>query len=375
MINIDVFTPSKSEEFDSNTSPWEDEETRQFYECIPDLKSLIPGILYKDTTTNQQKDNNKQMEDQQSAANSNNQSTEDISIEIEKIEKEIQQLEIESNSVDDLDTQTVSVDLNLPDDKEDLIAEEINSTQVNNNNNNTSTTTTTPLNTTTTTTTTNQTSLSGANMKALMDSFVNQLPNCVNRELIDKAAKEFCMNLNTKSNRKRLVRGLFEVQRTRLDLLPFYSRFVATLHAIMPEISTELSSLLLNDFRFHVRKKDQINIESKIKVSRFIGELVKFNMFSKFEALNCLKSLLVDFRHHNIEMYCNLLDVCGRYLYRNPETHMKLKLLLEISMRKKQAAMSMDNRYTIMIENVFYYCNPPENKQVEKRLDHLYMNT
>lgn len=161
-----------------------------------------------------------------------------------------------------------------------------------------------------------------------MDAFINQLPNCVNRELIDKATKEFCMQLNTKANRKRLVNALFQVQRTRLDLLAFYARLVATLQPIMPEIATDLAQLLLNDFRYHVRKKDQINIESKIKTARFIGELVKFNMFGKMECLNCLKTLLADFRHHNIEMFCNLLDVCGRYLYRSPESHMKLKLLL-----------------------------------------------
>jgi len=38
-----------------------------------------------------------------------------------------------------------------------------------------------------------------------------------------------------------------------------------------------------------VRKKDQINIESKLKTVRFIGELVKFNMFAKSEALHCIK--------------------------------------------------------------------------------------
>lgn len=196
-----------------------------------------------------------------------------------------------------------------------------------------------------------------------MDAFINQLPNCVNRELIDKAAKEFCMTLNSKNNRKRLISALFQVQRTRLDLLPFYARFVATLYPIMPEISSELASLLLNDFRYHVRKKDQINIESKIKTARFIGELVKFGMLAKPECLNCLKTLLADFRHHNIEMFCNMLDVCGRFMYRSADSHMMLKLILEILMRKKQAAVSMDNRYSIMIENAFYYCNPPESRQ------------
>lgn len=204
-------------------------------------------------------------------------------------------------------------------------------------------------------------------MKAMMDVFIAQLPNCVNRELIDKAAKDFCMMLNTKLNRKRLVNALFQVQRTRLDLLPFYSRLVATLNPCMPELANDLGLLLKNDFRFHVKKKDQINIESKIKNVRFIGELVKFKMFPKTDALNCLKTLLTDLKHHNIEMACNLLETCGRYLYRIQESHQRMKLFLEILMRKKQA-VAMDKKYTIMIENAFYYCNPPENKQVEKKV-------
>lgn len=92
-------------------------------------------------------------------------------------------------------------------------------------------------------------SLANANMKVLMDSFIAQLPNCVNRELIDKAAKEFCVSLNTKLNRKRLTSAIFQVQRTRLDLLPFYARFVAILSPCMPELSADLSALILNDFR------------------------------------------------------------------------------------------------------------------------------
>ena len=276
-----------------------------------------------------------------------------IDDEMAEIEKELHELEIESAKNDlipigdeeaitdvDKDVEALSLTEDLKDSKADiqvtLITKESNT-------------------------------LANANMKVLMDSFIAQLPNCVNRELIDKAAKDFCTNLNTKLNRKRLTSALFQVQRTRLDLLPFYSRFVAILSPCMPEISTDLSALLLKDFRFHVRKKDQINIESKIKTARFIGELVKFNMFSKLEALNCLKNLLADFKFHNIEMFCNLLDVSGRYLYRNKESHMKLKLLLEILMRKK-SAMSLDSRYSIMIENVFYYCNPPENKQTEKKI-------
>ena len=161
-----------------------------------------------------------------------------------------------------------------------------------------------------------------------MDVFVTQLPTCVNREMIDKAARDFATNLNTKQNRKRLIKALYSVPRTYLHLLPFYSRLIATLHPVMPEIGNELVRLLKNEFRGHIRRKDQIYIESKIKTVRFIGELVKFSVFPKAEALNCLKTLLSDFRHHNIEMCCNLLETCGRFLYRSVDFHRRTEIML-----------------------------------------------
>jgi regulator of nonsense transcripts 2 len=40
----------------------------------------------------------------------------------------------------------------------------------------------------------------------LLEAFLGNLPKCVNREMIDSAAAEFCLNLNTKINRKKLVK-------------------------------------------------------------------------------------------------------------------------------------------------------------------------
>lgn len=91
----------------------------------------------------------------------------------------------------------------------------------------------------------------GSHLKLIVDAFIQQLPNCVNRDLIDKvrtarksllcessshkiqrkmcvlakalivvfllkAAMDFCMNMNTKANRRKLVRALFTVPRQRL---------------------------------------------------------------------------------------------------------------------------------------------------------------
>lgn len=69
-------------------------------------------------------------------------------------------------------------------------------------------------------------------------------------------------------------------------------------------------------------------MESKIKVSRYIGELVKFGLFPNIEALYCLKLLLHDFSHHHIEMACNILETCGRYLYRHNESHRRTKIYM-----------------------------------------------
>ena len=67
--------------------------------------------------------------------------------------------------------------------------------------------------------------------------------------MIDTAAAEFCMTHNTKVNRRRLVKALFTVHRTRSDLLPFYARLVATLAPCMPDVGSQLGALLKQDFR------------------------------------------------------------------------------------------------------------------------------
>lgn len=206
------------------------------------------------------------------------------------------------------------------------------------------------------------------------DQYFVKLSNSVNRDMIDNAAIDFMRFFNTKFGRKKLIKTLFNVQRTRLDLLPFFARLTATIYRYVPSIGNELVALLKQDFRSLFRKKDQINIESKVKNVRFIGELVKFNLYSKQEALVCLRLLLSDFTHHHIEMSCNLLETCGRLLYNSPESHHQIRLILEQMMRKK-LLLSVDSKYITMIENAYYFTNPPE--VVEHVIDeppvHIYV--
>lgn len=324
---IDIFTPGKPGEYDLEGGIWEDEDARNFYENMVDLKAFVPAILFKDNEKGlpgRDREESKDAKEVKEVA-----STEELELELETLDIADDTLELEAG--DEAEGEEFAKKLLDEQEQEDEEAS------------------------------------TGSHLKLIVDAFIQQLPNCVNRDLIDKAAMDFCMNMNTKANRRKLVRALFTVPRQRLDLLPFYSRLVATLHPCMSDVAEDLCSMLKGDFRFHIRKKDQINIETKNKTVRFIGELAKFKMFSKTDTLHCLKMLLSDFSHHHIEMACTLLETCGRFLFRSPDSHLRTSVLLEQMMRKKQA-MHLDARYVTMVENAYYYCNPPPvEKTVRKK--------
>ncbi|XP_063782946.1 regulator of nonsense transcripts 2 isoform X2 [Pseudophryne corroboree] len=326
---IDIFTPGKSGDYDLDGGIWEDEDARNFYENMIDLKAFVPAILFKDNEKSTQgKDVGKdELKDSKDCKERDVSTTEELELELETLDINDDTMELEGvEEAEDLTKKLL--------DEQEQEDEEAST---------------------------------GSHLKLIVDAFIQQLPNCVNRDLIDKAAMDFCMNMNTKANRRKLVRALFIVPRQRLDLLPFYARLVATLHPCMTDVAEDLCSMLKGDFKFHVRKKDQINIETKNKTVRFIGELAKFKMFSRTDTLHCLKMLLSDFSHHHIEMACTLLETCGRFLFRSPDSHLRTSVLLEQMMRKKQA-MHLDARYVTMVENAYYYCNPPPaEKTVRKK--------
>ncbi|KAL4658453.1 regulator of nonsense transcripts 2 isoform X1 [Arapaima gigas] len=332
---IDIFTPGKPGEYEMEGGIWEDEDARNFYENMVDLKAFVPAILFKDNDRSSQSRDKEEAKDPKDGKEGKETKevvgtgTDELDLDLEALDIADDNLEIEAG--DEVESDELAKKLLDEQEQEDEEAS------------------------------------TGSHLKLIVDAFIQQLPNCVNRDLIDKAAMDFCMNMNTKSNRRKLVRALFTVPRQRLDLLPFYARLVATLHPCMSDVAEDLCSMLKSDFRFHIRKKDQINIETKNKTVRFIGELAKFKMFSKTDTLQCLKMLLSDFSHHHIEMACTLLETCGRFLFRSPDSHLRTSVLLEQMMRKKQA-MHLDARYVTLVENAYYYCNPPPvEKAVRKR--------
>ncbi|KAG5175188.1 armadillo-type protein [Tribonema minus] len=199
----------------------------------------------------------------------------------------------------------------------------------------------------------------GGSSDALLMMLREELPACFNRERTDAFAIKFCHH-NSKSARRKLVRALFEAPRQSLDLLPQYARLVATLDQVLRDIAPALTDDLQGEFRWLLRKRTVTRlIDAKRRNVCFIGELIKFKVAPPIVAFQCLKACFQEFTGSNVEMACMLLESCGRFLYRSKATHARTASYLEI-LQRFRLAKHLDTRYETMIDNAYYMCKPPE---------------
>uniref|UniRef100_A0A6N2LZJ2 MIF4G domain-containing protein n=1 Tax=Salix viminalis TaxID=40686 RepID=A0A6N2LZJ2_SALVM len=310
----DISSPAAGKDSSFLEALWDDEDTRAFYECLPDLRAFVPAVLLGEA---------------EPKVNDHPVKTQDQPIELAPELDQGQPAQDMADITAESGTLQEGKSTEKGKDKEEK--EKVKD----------------------------------------LDALLQRLPGCVSRDLIDQLTVEFCY-LNSKSNRKRLVRALFNVPRTSLELLPYYSRMVATLSTCMKDVSFMLLQMLEEEFNFLINKKDQMNIETKIRNIRFIGELCKFRIAPASTVFSCLKACLDDFSHHNIDVACNLLETCGRFLYRSPETTIRMANMLEILMRLKNVK-NLDPRHSTLVENAYYLCKPPERSaRVSKVRPPLY---
>ena len=77
-----------------------------------------------------------------------------------------------------------------------------------------------------------------------VDLLLMRMPESSNRDLIDAIAVEFIF-LNSKASRNRLIKKLIDVPRNRQDVLPYYSRLIATLSRYIPDIGKTVVEVVL----------------------------------------------------------------------------------------------------------------------------------
>lgn len=190
-----------------------------------------------------------------------------------------------------------------------------------------------------------------------------ELPECNRRDKIDELAEKFCTNHGAaKKSRNRLKQALFLVPRSRLDLIPYYSRLAAIFDRVFPDLSPMLVKELEQQFHGLARWKKQQNIDSRIRNARFIGELTKFRVAPPIVALRSLRRCLDDFNGYNVDIACCLLESCGRFLHRTKHTSARLTQLMDTMMRIRKAR-HFDERSVELMKSAFYMVQPPQQKE------------
>eukprot|EP00808_Paulinella_micropora_P017011 g59162.t1 len=212
-----------------------------------------------------------------------------------------------------------------------------------------------------------------------LDSFFARMETAFSRALIDKLSEEFCYH-NTKANRQRLIRVLFTVKRSQLELLPYYARMATTLSNAIegkPNVGHELVRLVRADFYRLLKKKDSMLLQARLWNIRYLSELTKFRLAPHAYLFQCWDACLQQFKHHNIDVVCTLLECTGRWLYRNRETHLRTESFLQRTMKLKDVLGHVSPTQKSMLESAFYAVKPPETtafkQQKERSLLHRYI--
>jgi regulator of nonsense transcripts 2 len=210
------------------------------------------------------------------------------------------------------------------------------------------------------------TAIANKTIGAQVDALLARLPDLTSKDLIDEAAIDFCF-LNSKASRNRLIKAVQEIPKGRSDLLPSYSRLIATLGKYMPDITKGLVDHLDQEFRSLQRRKEKEFLgQARLGNIRYLAELTKFGVVPEHVIFHCLKVSLDDFSRMNIEIICNLLENCGRYLLRNPETSPRMISFLE-TLKRKKSVQHIGQQEKMLIENAVYYVDPPVRAAIQQK--------
>ncbi|KAE8136525.1 armadillo-type protein [Aspergillus pseudotamarii] len=201
---------------------------------------------------------------------------------------------------------------------------------------------------------------------AQVDALLAKLPDLQTKDHVDQLALDFCF-LNSKASRNRLIKAVSDVPKGRIDLLPLYSRLVATLGQYLPDIPQGLITYLDEEFRSLQRRKSK-EFLGQVRMSnvRYLAELTKFGVVPEHIIFHCFKVSLDDFSRMNIEIIGYLLENCGRYLLRNPETSPRMASFLETLGRKK-TVQHLGQQERMIIENAVYYVDPPPRPAIQQK--------
>ena len=191
-------------EIDFKDSLWEDEESKNFYEDVLDLKDVVPGIFLNLKDTKQDK------EAEASETGVVADAADDSQKPFIEEGEDLHHLEMPMNEFLELGPEIFNDDDELCDD-EYMDEEPLDSAEA---------------------------TFDLSNFTLLLD----RLTNAVSVALIDQCAVDFCYLNGGKGLRNKLARFLLEIPKNRSDLIPYWSRLVAILAKYFVEFRLDFVS-------------------------------------------------------------------------------------------------------------------------------------
>uniref|UniRef100_A0A0W0FH57 MIF4G domain-containing protein n=1 Tax=Moniliophthora roreri TaxID=221103 RepID=A0A0W0FH57_MONRR len=336
LSNGNVLGGEDSEKIFTAGGKWEDEEERKFYEEVQDLKDFVPkSVLGLEGEQKSQEEDEEQLKKR-----------------MEQEKEEFRKLEEELEKLND---GTATPGSTKEDEGDEPMDDAPTPTP------GTPKAATPPL----------SPALAPQGPSQLLSALLARLPDATNRALIDQAAIDFAF-LNSKAARKRLF--LAQVPKNRTDLLPHYSRLVATLNRYMPDIGTELVGILDDEFRYLQKKKNVMKDLSEVRLKNimYLSNLSKFRVVPTHVILHIFKVCLDDFSGNNVENLALLLEGCGRFLLRSEDTRERFGTMLEL-MRRKQSMQHFDQRQLLLLENAYYQAKRSPRQEKERSPMELFI--
>lgn len=144
-----------------------------------------------------------------------------------------------------------------------------------------------------------------------------ELLQCNSRFKCDEFCVRFCF-ANSKATRNRIALYLSRIPYDRSDLPPYFARILATLSRIFPDMSKATIEGLTKELHFLTNNKTIFSprqLETKLKIMRYLGELIKFGVVPPIVPLRAIEGFLNYPSAQNIELLASILESCGRWEY------------------------------------------------------------
>lgn len=190
------------------------------------------------------------------------------------------------------------------------------------------------------------------------------------REAVDNVAMEFVLNLNNKASRNRLVKFFTEIPLEDEYKLSFYARFIATIDPVAHEVTEKITEYLDGFFGYLQRKRRVKALFGRRMFNlRYFSELTKFGLIPKHVIFNKFKAMTERLDEANAFNLATLLEGCGRYLLRKPQTNVLMTRMIQVLEKQKKARyLSIDQK--ALVEGAITYVKPPPDAALANKVKH-----